>query len=142
MKQSRLIRWTTVVAAVACVGLMLGSVSAQKKAKKKARVADPHQLMEGLVFPNCKALGGALGAEKTNFKEIAMRAALLSESGHVLMADGRCPDGVWAGACKVLRESGAEIVAKAKAEDKEGAAAAFKTLTSKGCGACHKVHKK
>ena len=44
---------------------------------------------------------------KTNFKAIAMRAALLNEAGHVLMADGRCPDGVWAGATKALKDNGA-----------------------------------
>jgi hypothetical protein len=144
MKQSRLIRWTTVFAAVAGVGLMLGSVSAEKKdeKKKKTRVADAHWLMEGLVAPNSKALDAAIKADKTNFKRIAMRAAMLNESGHVLMADGRCPDAVWAGACKALKENGAKIVAKAKAEDMEGVTAAFKKLKSNGCGACHKAHKK
>ncbi|MCH7747207.1 MAG: hypothetical protein IH939_03835 [Acidobacteria bacterium] len=95
MKRASLLRWTpAVAAAIACLGLLLGPASAQKK--KKTRIATTHQLMEGLVFANCKALGGELKKEKTNFKAIAMRAALLNEAGHVLMADGRCPDGEWA----------------------------------------------
>lgn len=141
MKRMSLLRWTLVVAAaIACVGLFLGPASAEKK--KKTRICSTHDLMEGLVAPNCKALGGELKKDKTNFKAIAMRASLLNESGHVLMDGGRCPDKVWENATKALRENGAAIVASAKAKDLDAVKASFKKLTTNGCGACHKMHKK
>lgn len=57
------------------------------------------------------------------------------------MDDGRCPDAVWAGAIKSLREGSAEVLHAAKEKDIDATKVAFKKVTA-GCGTCHKAHKK
>jgi len=112
--------------------------------KGKTRAATTKQLMGGLVKANCAALGDALKnapADDKAWDELALKAALLNESGYLLMDDGRCPDGVWAGAAKTLREGSTELLAKLEAKDHAGAQAAFQNVT-KSCGECHKAHKK
>ena len=70
----------------------------------------------------------------------ACHAACMSEMGHILMADGRCPDKAWAEASKALRE-GSDAAPKAIAKkDLAATQAAFKLATS-SCSACHKPHK-
>jgi len=75
------------------------------------------------------------------WEALATKAALLNEAGHILMADGRCPDGDWADAAKTLRECSAVVLKKIDQKDAEGAQIAFQAMT-KACAACHKVHRK
>ena len=58
------------------------------------------------------------------------------------MDDGRCPDGDWANAAKALQAQSAGVLAAAEKMDAAAAKAAFGKLTTEGCGACHKAHKK
>jgi hypothetical protein len=112
--------------------------------KGKSRPLLTKQLMSGLVAPNCKGLGAGLMEAPTDdegWAKLATQAALLNEAGHILMADGRCPDADWAGAAKTLRECSAVVLKKIEAKDAEGAQGAFKAMT-KSCAACHKAHKK
>jgi hypothetical protein len=112
--------------------------------KGKTRPLLTKQLMGGLVQPNCKGLGAGLKeapADDKAWEALATKAALLNEAGHILMADGRCPDADWAGAAKTLRECSAVVLKKIDAKDAEGAQKAFQALT-KSCAACHKAHKK
>lgn len=130
------------LALVALVGLSL-STSAQVKTGK-TRPLTTKQMMAGLVKPQCAGLGEALKAAPADDKaweELATKAALLNESGYSLMDDGRCPDGVWASACKNLREASAAVLAKIEAKDYAGTQAEFKGVTA-SCGECHKAHKK
>ncbi len=118
-------------------------VSGQVK-QGKERPLKTHHLMEGLVAPNCGALKKDLEAGPSDDKawdKAAMKAELLNEASYILMADGRCPDGVWAGAAKTLREQSAAVLAAIEAKDADAAKTAFGAMT-KACGACHKVHKK
>ncbi|GAB4153931.1 MAG: hypothetical protein Tsb009_30450 [Planctomycetaceae bacterium] len=141
-------RWTgmgVVAAAVACAGLLLGTTASAEKGKpgkKKKRAASVEQLMEGVVVVHCKALGKELNSEKPNWKHVKLHAAMLNESGHNLMDDGRCPSKEWAAASKILQKCSVVIIDHAKKEDLAGAKSAFKVLTTKGCAACHKKHKK
>ncbi|MBX7166067.1 MAG: hypothetical protein K1X74_06930 [Pirellulales bacterium] len=110
----------------------------------KTRAAKTKQLMKGLVAANCGPLGEGLKAAPTDDKgweDLALKAALLNEAGYLLMDDGRCPDGDWAGAAKTLQEGSAAVLAKLDAKDAAGAQEAFKAMTQ-ACGACHKAHKK
>jgi len=112
--------------------------------KGKTRPLTTKQMMSGLVVTNCKALGAGLKKQPANDKAwdaLATHAALLNEAGHILMADGRCPDGDWAGATKTLKECRAVVLKKIEAKDLEGANSAFTAMT-KSCAACHKAHKK
>lgn len=110
--------------------------------KKKSRAATVHQLMEGLVSVNCSALKKALDADAPDWKQVQLRAALLNEAGFLLLADGRCPDATWAKAARALQTHSVEVIEAARKSDKDAALAAFKKLTSNGCAACHKVHRK
>lgn len=132
-----------VMAAVAGAGLLMGTATAEKGEKKaKKHAATVEQLMEGVVVTHYKALGKELKADKPNWKHIRLHAAMLNESGHNLMDDGRCISKEWAASSKILQDCSKVIIAKAKAEDLEGTVGAFKVLSSKGCAVCHKKHKK
>jgi len=112
--------------------------------KGKSRVLTTKQWMQAVHKVHCGALKKTLEAGPADDKAwaaVATHAGMLNESGFVLMSDGRCPDGVWAGAVKKLK-AGSEGVAKAAgAKDLDAARASFKILTQ-SCGACHKAHKK
>ncbi|MBI1312640.1 hypothetical protein GC176_15210 [bacterium] len=122
---------------------LLTSVDA-KITKGNTRAAQTKYLMRGIVKPNCGGLGGLLKAGPKTDEEwdtAACNASCLSEMGHVLMADGRCPDKAWADAAKALREGSDAVLAAIEAKDADAANAAFTTATG-SCAACHKAHKK
>ena len=134
-----------VLVALPLLAVAMFSFAAVAQVKKgKTRPLLTKQLMGGLVQPNCKELGAGLKAAPADDKTwaaLATKAALLNEAGYILMADGRCPDGVWAGAVKTLQECSAAVLKKIEAKDAEGDQGAFKAMT-KACAACHKAHRK
>ena len=140
-------RWTGYAALVAFVamGLLLADQHrAEAQKKGKTRAATTKQLMKGICGANCGALGKGLKAGPKTDKEweaIELHAALLNELSYTLMADGRCPSGDWAKACKTLGAQSAAVLAAADKHDAEAASAAFKKLTSGSCTVCHKAHK-
>lgn len=121
------------------------SVVATAQIKKgKTRPLTTKQLMGALVKPHCADLGTALKsapADDKGWSELATKAALLNEASHILMADGRCPDKIWADATKSLGEGTIAVLEKIEAKDAAGAQEAFKTVSG-ACAACHKEHKK
>lgn len=122
---------------------MLSSADAQKT-KGKTRPAQTKYLMRGILRPNCAGLGGLLKEGiKTDeqWDTAACQASCMNEMSHLLMADGRCPDKVWADAAKALRAGTEEALAAIDKKDAEATQAAFKAATA-SCGACHKAHKK
>lgn len=119
----------------------LGSTAEAQKTKGKTRAASTKQLMKGLVGENCGGLKKALDATPTNWDDVALKAALLNESGYMLMDDGRCPDGEWAKSAKALQAAAKAVLEKAEAKDLDGAKAAFKDLTTQSCAVCHAAHK-
>lgn len=135
-------------ALVAALAVALGgsgpTVNAQKT-KGKTRAAETKTLMRCITQPNCKALGDVLKgsgpADDKAWGQVVLHAQLLNEMGYMLMDDGRCPDGVWAGAAKTLRECSAKVLSAAKDHNAADAQGAFKALTG-ACAACHKAHKK
>ncbi|MFN0051057.1 MAG: hypothetical protein ACKV0T_02640 [Planctomycetales bacterium] len=141
MKNVRLANWCIVGCALASLVVFVTTAEAQKT-KGKTRLALTKQLMKGLVASNCGDLKKLLDAEQPNWDDVALKAALLNEGGYLLMDDGRCPDGDWAGASKALQTNSADILAAAEKKDLAAAKAAFGKLTAEGCGACHKAHKK
>jgi hypothetical protein len=99
--------------------------------------------MRGINQPNCAGLAKLLKdgpADDKAWDTAACHASCLSEMGHLLMDDGRCPDAKWAGAAKSLREGSAAVVAAAEKKDVEAARTAFKTVLG-ACATCHKAHK-
>ena len=135
-----------VAVAVAAVGLvLLDQHSAEAQKKGKSRAAQTKYLMQGINQPNCAGLAKSLGKdgsiEDKAWETAVQQASLLNEMGYLLMDDGRCPSGDWAGACKTLKESSAAVLTAAEDKDADAARAAFKTLTG-ACAKCHKAHKK
>ena len=125
------------------VGLVGISTMAAVK-QGKTRILKTSQFMGGVIKPHCTAIKNALKegpADDDAWEELAMHAAVLNEASYTLMADGRCPDKVWADSVKTQLAAGSEAVAKAaEAKDVEAAREGFKTLTA-SCKACHKAHK-
>lgn len=123
--------------------LLIGTSTAQVTKGKKQPLKTA-QWMKGVVKPHCTALKeGLAGVPKTDtaWDELALNAAILNETSHVLMSDGRCPDGTWAkAASKTLRSGSAGVLKAIEARDVEAARTAFKQLTQ-SCAACHKAHK-
>ncbi|MGP0066354.1 MAG: hypothetical protein ACLQGP_22545 [Isosphaeraceae bacterium] len=124
--------------------LIAGSTVEAQKTKGKSRPSPTKYLMAGISQPHCKALGDQLKGDGPSddkaWDTAACHAACLNELSYVLMDDGRCPDGVWAGAVKNLREGSAAALLAAKEKDLDGAKAAFKKVTE-GCATCHKAHR-
>ena len=128
------------------LGLMIGTNALAQIKKGKSRGAATKYLMRGIQQPNCKGLGDLLKesgpADDKAWDTAACHASCLNEMSYLLMDDGRCPDGVWAGAAsKDLREGSAAVLAAIEKKDLEGAREAFQTVTG-ACGTCHKAHKK
>ena len=113
------VRWGSLLVMLCTLaGLALLSTDANaQKTKGKTRPALTKYLMKGLVNPNCGALKKDLEAEKPNWEDIELHAALLNEAGHILMDDGRCPDGDWAKAAKALQTQSAAVLAAAEKKE-------------------------
>lgn len=140
MKTGRNIRLGAAMLALLGVAF-LSDVSFAQKTKGKTRELTTKQMMKGLVQVNCAALGAALKEKEVNWDDISLKAALLNEAGYLLMDDGRCPDKDWAGAAKAIRDSSKQLLEAAAKKELEPVQQAFKTLTTEGCAACHKVHR-
>lgn len=123
-------------------GFVIAERVEAQKTKGKTRAALTKQLMKGLVSANCGAVKKDLDAAEINWDDVTLHAALLNESGYVLMDDGRCPDGEWAKAAKALQATSATLLAAAETKDAAAAKAAFADLTGQSCKVCHTAHKK
>lgn len=131
-------------AALLAVVIVGAPLCAQIK-KGKTRVLTTKSWMKSVNGPVCsslkKVLDGSGPADDKAWASAAQYAELLNESGHVLMADGRCPDAVWAGAAKQLRESSAAVLAAVEVKNATEAKTAFAGVLG-ACGTCHTAHKK
>ena len=64
--------------------------------------------------------------EDKDWNKLAVNAAVLNESSYVLIADGRCPDGVWAtAASETLRVGSTELLKAIESKDIEAAKSVF-----------------
>jgi hypothetical protein len=103
------------------------------------------QWMRGVNGPHCSALNNLLKepgpADEKAWEMAAQHAAILNESSHVLMADGRCPDGTWAQAAKQLRQSSGAVIKAVEGRNAAEARSAFAGVLE-SCKTCHAAHKK
>jgi cytochrome c556 len=133
------------LSAVVIVGdlLVLGaSVSAQVK-QGKTRPLETKLWMKGVNGPHCSALKKVLDAGPADdeaWSTAMQHAQILNEAGHVLMADGRCPDAVWADASKQLRESSDAVLEAIAARNVAEARSSFQGVLG-SCKTCHGAHK-
>ena len=139
-------RHTLVFAVVAVAAVVLAGVqSAAQVTKGKERVLQTKSWMAGVNGPHCSALGKMLKAglsEEKQWSEAIQHAEILNESGHVLMADSRCPDKVWADASAQLREGSEQLLTALQARNASDAQTAFNDQVLKSCSSCHSAHKK
>jgi len=132
------------VAAILVAILAASGDSVAQVTKGKERPLATKQWMQAVHKVHCGPIKKALEANPSDDKAweaIALHAAMMNESSYVLMADDRCPDEVWAGACKTLGQGSSDILDAVAARDVEAATAAFGAMTQ-SCGTCHKAHKK
>lgn len=135
-----------VVSVVAVLtGWRLAARAADNAEPPPARVATVEHLMEGIQQPHCGAIAALLKdsgpKDDKGWSELAEHAAILNESGHLLVENQRCPDAVWAGAAGAQQKSAADLFAAAEKKDMPAAEAAFKGVTG-ACKTCHAAHKK
>ncbi len=127
------------------LALLVGSVSLAQVKQGKTRPMMTKYWMRGVMNPHCLALKKGLDAGPSDDKaweELAVHAALLNEGSHVLMADSRCPDAVWAkAATETLRNGSAAVLKAIEEQDAAAAQKAFGEMTQ-ACASCHKAHKK
>jgi cytochrome c556 len=134
------------VGIVVLMGLLVLAVGVApaQKTKGKSRLAQTKYLMRGINQTNCGALAkllkGSGPADDKSWELAVQYASCLNEMSYLLMDDGRCPDGDWAGAAKLLREGSAEVLAAATEQDLEAAQGAFKKVT-RACESCHSKHR-
>lgn len=115
--------------------------NAQKKGKHRPLTSS--QLMAGLVKPQLVVLQEGLKkapADEDAWKKLAAAAALLNESGHIMMADERCPDEVWKQACRIMEEGTQKTLKLIEKKDAEGALESIGGITA-SCKHCHTEHK-
>jgi cytochrome c556 len=131
----------------AAAGLMLALAASHSMGqiqKGKTRPLETKVWMKAVNQNHCGALAKQLKEGITDDKgwaDAAMHAQMLSESGHVLMADGRCPDKVWADAAKQLREASEATLASVTAKNLDKARTDFQNVLA-SCKGCHSVHRK
>lgn len=132
------------VMGIAAVMFLVVPDAQAQKTKGKTRAAATKYLMRGITQAHCKGVGDLLKdagpADDKAWDNLACHASCLNEVSYLLMDDGRCPDGTWAGAAKTLREASEAVIKAAEAKDAAAAKTAFGNLT-KSCGACHSAHK-
>jgi len=125
--------------------LALTSVVAWSQVKKgKVRPLETKTWMKTVNGPHCSALAKMMKAGPADDKEweaAATHAQMLSESGHVLMADGRCPDAIWAEASKTLQDASGDMSKAVAAKNTADAQAAMGKILG-SCKSCHAAHKK
>jgi hypothetical protein len=117
---------------------------AKPAATPQPRVATIKFIMSGIHNPHCSALGTLLKGEGPKddkaWAEVALHAALLNESGHLLVENNRCPDGVWADAAAKLRDGTAGVFVAAGKKELKAAQDSFAAVGA-ACAACHAKHK-
>jgi hypothetical protein len=130
---------------IVVLSIVIAAAGFAQVQKGKTRPAPTKFLMGGVVKAHCGGADGLLKdagpADDKAWETLACHAAILNEMSFVVMDDGRCPDGVWAGAAKGLREGSASLLGAAEKKDLEGARAGLKAV-KESCAACHKAHKK
>ncbi len=114
-------------------------------AKGKSRPAATKFLMRGICQAHCKGIADLLKdsgpADEKAWETLTCHASCLNALSFVLMQDGRCPDGTWAGAAKALGEGTGAVLAAAEKKDLDATKSAFKTVTD-SCKTCHDAHRK
>jgi hypothetical protein len=85
---------------------------------------------------------GLAKEEKTDddWKAMEIAAALLNESGYLMLDDGRSPDKIWSEGAEILRNAGADGLKAVAAKDTEAGNKAVEGVL-KSCKVCHTEHK-
>lgn len=132
---------------IAAAALLVAAASVQlvgQVAKGKTRPLETKIWMKSVNGPFCTNLGKILKAGPADDKawaDVVLNAQMLSEAGHVLMADGRCPDKAWAEASQKLRDGADAVLKAAASKNTEEAMNHFNNSVLASCKGCHSVHR-
>ena len=143
MKPRYWIALPCVATIVFSIAVVLPDTARSEDQKKEPRIARVSDIMSGIHKPAMKAVRSV--SEKTpetdkDWEKVRLGAALLNESGHLLMQNKRCPDGVWAGSCADLRASTADLALAVEAKNLESARTAIDKIAT-SCKSCHAKHR-
>ena len=136
-------RFAIILAAVALIACTIMQPAAKAQKKGKSRPMTTSQLMAGLVKPQLVALKEGLAKEEKtddDWKAIGTAAALLNESGYLMLDDGRSPDKIWTDGSEILKQAGADALKAVAAKDTEAGNKAVEGVL-KSCKVCHTEHK-
>ena len=144
---SRIRNWTiafSCLCAAAFVVALVGDLVVAQVTQGKTRPMKTSHWMAGVMKTHSGALRKGLSsapADDKAWKALEVSAGLMNESSYVLMADGRCPDGVWLNAVeKTLREGSASLLKAIEAKDVAAAKTALGAM-SRSCKECHTKHR-
>jgi len=130
--------------AAALVVAVIGDSVVAQVTQGKTRAMKTSHWMAGIMKTHSGALRKGLAsapADDKAWKALEVSAGLMNESSYVLMADGRCPDGVWLNAVeKTLREGSASLLKAIEAKDVAAAKTALGAM-SRSCKECHTKHR-
>lgn len=136
---------TKIFAVLAALTLAAGVWQAVAQvAKGKTRPLETKVWMKTVNGPHCSAAAKMLKggpADDKEWDDLKNHAEMLSEAGFVLMADGRCPDKVWADAAKQLQDGGAALAKAAESKNLEEARGALSNSVLASCKGCHSAHR-
>lgn len=129
---------------VGALGLGLSAVTyiAGSQGTEEPRAATVADIMSDLQQPAMKRLTTASKAAPVDDKgwnELRSAAALLNESGFLLIQGGRSKDDVWTKTSADLRAATGLIAKAAEAKDFETIKAEIPKVTA-SCKECHEVH--
>ena len=129
---------------VVALTVFAAAITAQVQ-KGKTQPLETKTWMKNVNGPQCSNLAKLLKAGPADDKQwadVVMNAQMLNEAGYVLMADGRCPDKVWADATKMLKDGSAAILKAAESKNTAEAMTALNNSVLAACKSCHGAHRK
>jgi len=129
---------------VGALGLGLSAVTyiAGSQGAEEPRVATVADIMNDIQQPAMKRLttaAKAAPADDKGWEELRSAAAVLNETGFILIQGGRAKDDVWTKTSADLRAATGLIAKAAEAKDFEAIKAEVPKVTA-SCKGCHEVH--
>jgi cytochrome c556 len=131
--------------AAALAMIFWGGREAQSRKEAEARVAKITHIMNGFQKPNMTklSLASRRAAPETDkdWAEIEATAALLNETGFLLIEAGRSKDDVWNQAAADLRAASAQVAQGAASKNFDAVKGGVPKIAA-SCQSCHDAHQK
>jgi len=155
----RVIHWlylVTVLMFVSSVGLVVTSAKASRRSSSLVTpLASMKEIMNGMVTPGSNAVFNAVSTSVTKegivekapkteeeWQALANNAAMLVESGNLMLVDGRMKDkGDWVKLTQVFIDASKVALDAARAHNKDGVYMSGEAIDA-SCDRCHEKYQK